>query len=144
MKGAVDTLKYSIGKITGEIAAFDAGGVSDSLKVVMASFKEKGEGLDEVLKSSKSLMDSLQNLPIRKAIVSLTNTLEQTTELLEAMQSSDGNIGKLMKDDSLYNSLNKLLVDLDKLAIHFNEYPKDFMKPLGRKHKKLKGVPQED
>ena len=61
-----------------------------------------------------------------------------------AVQSEEGTVGKMLSNDSVYNSLNKLLVDLDKLAIHFNEYPKDFMAPLGRKKKKLKGVPQEE
>ena len=67
-----------------------------------------------------------------------------TSELLEALQEEDGSLGKLMNDDSLYRNLNKLLIDLDKLAIHFNEYPKDFMAPLGRKKKKLKGVTSEE
>lgn len=144
IKGAVDTLKYSIGTITGQIEAFDAGGVSDSLKLVMASFKERAESLDLVLISSKNLMDSLQNLPIRDAMVSLSKTLEETTQLIQLLQSNEGTVGKLLNNDSVYNSLNKLLIDLDKLAIHFNEYPKDFMAPLGRKQKKLKGVTTAD
>jgi hypothetical protein len=40
----------------------------------------------------------------------------------------------------LYNNLNQLLFDLDKLTLHFNQYPKDFLKPLGRKSKKMKGL----
>jgi len=143
-KGVADTLKHSIGSITNEIEALDAGSLSDSLKIMMFSFKEKAESLDMVLVSSKSLLDSLQNLPMRQAMVSLTNTLAETSKLLETIQSEGGTVGKLLNNDSLYNNLNKLLIDIDKLAIHFNEYPRDFMKPLGRKHKKLEGIPQED
>ena len=53
-------------------------------------------------------------------------------------RNEDGTLGKLMTNDSVYNNLNQLLIDLDKLSNHLNEHPKDFFSPLGKKSKKVK------
>jgi len=43
-----------------------------------------------------------------------------------------------LKEDSLYNNLNKTVIDLDKLLSHINENPKHFFAPLGKNSKKIK------
>ncbi|MEQ9008020.1 MAG: hypothetical protein RLP12_09065, partial [Ekhidna sp.] len=82
-------------------------------------------------------------VPLSETLVKVNESLDHVNKLLLAVQSEEGTVGKLLNNDSVYNNLNKLLVDLDELVIHFNNYPKDFMGPLGRKNKKLKGIPQE-
>ena len=79
-----------------------------------------------------------------EAITLLHKMFNQMNEMMAAIQSEEGTIGKLINNDSVFNSMNQVMVDLDALLIHFNNYPKDFMSPLGRKKKKLKGVPAED
>lgn len=100
--------------------------------------------LDPILRKSSGVLDSLNNLELQKTVNGVNDLLAQLNSTLLKMESEEGTLGKLMSNDSVYNNLNKLLVDLDKLAIHFNQYPKDFLKPLGRKHKKLKGIPENE
>lgn len=143
ISGVVDTLKYSIGTLTAKAQRLDLQGPVANLNELLESFKARSEQLEGVLASSKALMDSLNSLPLNETLASMNKSMESINELMASLQSDKGTIGKLMNNDSVYNSLNKLLVDLDELAIHFNNYPKDFMKPLGRKNKKLRGVSQE-
>ena len=143
IKGVVDTLKYSIGSITRKINRIDVQPLVANLETVTASFNDRSKQLDTLLRSSNVLMDSLKSIEYNTLVQNLNTTIEGINELMANLQSEKGTIGKLMTNDSIYNNLNKLLVDLDELAIHFNNYPKDFMKPLGRKNKKLKGVSQE-
>jgi phospholipid/cholesterol/gamma-HCH transport system substrate-binding protein len=143
LKGLVDTLKYSIGSITRKVNRIDIQPLVDNLDSVTLSFSDRSKQLDTLLQSSNVLMDSLKAIEYNALVLNLNRTLEGINELMMNVQSENGTIGKLMANDSVYNSLNKLLVDLDELAIHFNNYPKDFMKPLGRKNKKLKGVSLE-
>jgi len=42
-----------------------------------------------------------------------------------------------MTDDSLYVNLNRLLLNLDTLAVHFDENPKHFLAPLGKNKKRI-------
>lgn len=143
LQGVVDTLKYSIGSITRKINRLDVQPLVSNLDSLTLSFNDRSKQLDTLLQSSNVLMDSLKAIEYNALVGNLNKTMEGINELLANLQSEKGTIGKLMTNDSIYNSLNKLLVDLDELTIHFNNYPKDFLRPLGRKNKKLKGVSQE-
>ena len=144
IQGAVDTLKYSIGVLTSKANRLDIEGVVDNTTDLLVSFKQRSEELKDLLEGSKTLIDSLNQVPLADAMEKVNSSLDEVNKLLVAVQSDSGTVGKLLSSDSVYNNLNKLLIDLDKLAIHFNEYPKDFMAPLGRKKKKLKGVSSEE
>ncbi len=111
---------------------------------LIENLNDRVSQFDPILAKGDQLMDSLNNLNLNETITSANNLLDQMTELLLEIDNGEGTLGKLANNDSLYNNLNQLLVDLDKLVIHFDQYPKDFMKPLGRKHKKLQGVEQDN
>ena len=143
ISGTVDTLKYSIGKITQKVDNLQVEKVISSTDSLLLSIQDRSLELKGLITSSTNLMDSLNNLPLKETLVKVNTSLDYVNDLLMAVQSDSGTVGKLLQSDSLYNNLNKLLVDMDELVIHFNNYPKDFMKPLGRKNKKLKGVSQE-
>ena len=57
--------------------------------------------------------------------------------MVTAFSNKEGSLGKLMYEDSLYNNLNKTMLDLDSLLIHMNENPKHFFGPLGKSSKKI-------
>ena len=142
IKGTVDTLKYSIGSITSKINELDVQQPIDSLTTLISSFRKRSEQLEGVIAGSEELMDSLNSLPLGATVAKLNQSMDQLNKIMLSVQSDDGTIGKMLNNDSVYNNLNKLLVDMDELIIHFNNYPKDFMKPLGRKNKKLEGISQ--
>lgn len=107
---------------------------------LIENVNDQVEKLDPILTNTNRVLDSLANLEISQTLVNVNGMLKQVTELLSEIDNGEGTLGKLANNDSLYNNLNKLLVDLDQLTIHFNQYPRDFLKPLGRKHDKLEGI----
>ncbi|MEM7297673.1 MAG: MlaD family protein [Bacteroidota bacterium] len=143
ISGTVDTLKYSIGTITNKVKRMNVQRPLDSLTMLISSFKERSDQLEGVIAGSEELMDSLNSLPLSETISKLNQSMDEFNKIMVAVQSDEGTVVKMLNNDSLYNNLNKLLVDMDELIIHFNNYPKDFMKPLGRKNKKLRGISQE-
>ena len=144
IKGTVDTLKYSIGTLTYKVNRLDIESTLNNTNELLISFKERSEQLEGLLASSKSLVDSLRSIPVDETLLKLNESLDHVNNLMLAVQSDSGTLGKLLNDDALYDNLNKILIDLDALIIHFRNYPKDFMRPLGRKHKKLKGISQKN
>lgn len=100
--------------------------------------------LEPILRKSNGVLDSLNNLELSKSLKSIDLLVNQLNSTLLLLENEEGTVGKLMNNDSLYNNLNKLLIDMDRLIIHFNQYPKDFMSPLGRKNRKLRGLPEGD
>ncbi|WP_370089852.1 MlaD family protein [Ekhidna sp.] len=141
--GTVDTLKYSIGTITSKVNRLNVEGTIKNADDLLISFKQRSDQLAGVLKSTKVLMDSLNAVPLSETLAKVNESLEHVNKLLLAIQSDEGTVGKMLNNDSVYNNLNKLLVDMDELIIHFNNYPKDFLGPLGKKNKNLKGISQE-
>lgn len=143
IKGTVDTLKYSIGSITNKVNRLDLQQPIDSLTMLISSFKERSEQIEGVIAGSEQLMDSLNSLPLGQTMAKLNQSMDELNKIMASIQSEQGTVGKMLNNDSLYNNLNKVLVDMDKLIIHFDNHPKDFLKPLGRSNKKLKGISQE-
>lgn len=83
------------------------------------------------------LADSLMAVDIQSTLDNTSMLMKTMNETLLMMQDEDGTLGRLMKDDSIYVSLNNVLIDLDKLLIHMNENPKHFFGPLGKSQKKI-------
>jgi phospholipid/cholesterol/gamma-HCH transport system substrate-binding protein len=99
--------------------------------------------LEATMKNLEVASDSLKNVDFNETIQSTNELLANLNVTLDSLQNANGTLGKLMSEDSLYNNLNRTLMNLDKLIIHFNNYPKDFMGPLGKKHKKLEGLKED-
>ncbi len=135
LKGAIHDMRGTLSHIGPEItfAVQEYGSLATALKKQVSS-------VEPILAKTNVLMDSLNALQLNRSVNNLNETLERINVILATLQTEEGTVGKLLNNDSLHDNLNKLLVDLDKLTIHFNNYPKDFLKPLSRKNKKLKGV----
>ena len=149
MEGLGDTLKVSFSKMNLLISSVTQT-LNDNKAQIDSSFASINgltkkltmnlEPLKPMLENMAALSDSLSNSDFKATITSTNNLLENLDTTLDSLKNEQGTIGKLMANDSLYNNLNQTMVDLDKLLIHFNNYPKDFMGPLGRKNKNLKGA----
>lgn len=140
ISGTVDTLKYAIGTLTHKVNRLNLEGTLTNADQLLVSFKNRSDQLEGVIGDSQNLMDSLNTIPFSETIGKVNESLDHVNKLLLALQSEESTVGKILNNDSIYNNLNNLLVNMDSLVIHFNNYPKDFLGPLGRKHKKLRGV----
>ncbi len=115
-----------------------------AVKETLTGFKELSGKLDlrmddlGVLMSKYSdLADSLKAIDFKKTLEEANILLATMNETLLLIQDENGTIGRMLKDDSVYVSLNNALLDLDLLLIHMNENPKHFFKPLGKSRKKI-------
>ena len=48
--------------------------------------------------------------------------------LLDSINDPDGTVGKLMSDDSVYNSVDSLLINIDGLVRKIQENPRKYIK----------------
>lgn len=107
----------------------------------LANFSEvlsrnKGK-LDTVFMNLENISDSLANANTRTLISNISNTFEETSVLLERINSGEGSLGLLAGDDSLYLSLNAAIISLDSLISDLNENPKKYVhfSVFGKKEK---------
>lgn len=93
--------------------------------------------LKPTLKNFEVLSDSLKRMEINRTLTKTQQTLSSLNETLSKLKKGDNTVSKLLTEDSLYVNLNKLLVRMDSLVAHLNNYPKHFTSPLGKSHKKI-------
>lgn len=149
LKGSGEKINETIGQLqlmserVNSTIARNQQGIAEivsSTALLMDNLNNKIDRLGPLMEKSSSAIDSINNLNINQTLSGIDTVLFNLNETILYIKESEGSIGKLINEDSVYNNLNKLLVDIDKLVIHFDQYPKDFLKPLGRKHKKLEGT----
>jgi len=119
----------------------NASGKMDDLS---ASFKGVAENLNGTLTELKPaitnfkiLSDSLKRLQLNQTLAKTQQTIGRLNETLAKLSKGDNTASKLLTEDSLYVNLNKVLYGLDSLSYHLNRYPKHFLGPLGKSHKKV-------
>jgi phospholipid/cholesterol/gamma-HCH transport system substrate-binding protein len=103
----------------------------------MVEVKERIESLDPIINKSGETLDKINALELEQTLKDVSALLATMNQTVESINNGEGTVGKIMNDDELYNNLNQAMLDLDSLLVHFNQYPKHFMSPLGKSHKKV-------
>lgn len=85
------------------------------------------KNLPAITKNLNQLSDSLANAPIKNTIKELNKTLSETKILMANINEGKGTLGKLAKNDSLYNNLNKSLANLEQLLGDLKAHPKRYV-----------------
>lgn len=94
-------------------------------------------GLKPLTDEYTQLGEKLNAVDIESRLVSMDSLLLGTRSFLDKLNSNDGTLGKLMSDDSLYNTMTQTMADLDSLFIDLRYNPKRYMhfSVFGRKNR---------
>lgn len=111
--------------------------LSDGFKSVSEKLNSTLDDLKPAMSNLHALSDSLRVLELSETIRKTQQTLESLNKALGRLNEGDNTVSKMLTEDELYENMNKLLLNLDTLANHFNSYPKHFMAPLGKSRKKI-------
>ncbi|MEQ8362729.1 MAG: MlaD family protein [Cyclobacteriaceae bacterium] len=116
----------------------------EKMKELSLSFKTTSDNLTVTLRdlrpvigNFKTFSDTLKQMELNKTVAKTQQTLDNLNSTLSKLNSGDNTVSKLMTDDSLYVNLNRLLLNLDTLAVHFDSNPKHFLAPLGKNKKRI-------
>lgn len=86
-----------------------------NLNSLSATLEKNTSKIDNIIGNFSNLSDSLAKSQLKSAIAEAEQTLVQFNKLASDINAGKGTVGKLMKNDSLYNHLNQASDDLDKL-----------------------------
>lgn len=119
LESAMSNVKSIAKTIDGKSAELDA--FVDNL----AAFSGKLEGIavkiDTTMSGVNGVVDQLNESDIKGLVASFKS-------LVENINDPDGSLNKLMKDDSVYNSVDSLLNDVNILVKKIQENPKKYLK----------------
>lgn len=111
--------------------------LSHSFKITSDNLAVTLNDLRPVIQNFKTFSDTLKQMELNATVAKTQLTLDNLNNTLSKLNSGDNTVSKLMTDDSLYVNLNRLLLNLDTLAVHFDENPKHFLAPLGKNKKRI-------
>lgn len=116
-----------------------------SLNQTMNSFKEASGNLNSLIKTNKEklnntfanleiasenfakLSDSLAQIETGKMVKDLENIISRFNSILEGIENGEGSIGKLLKDDKLYDNLEGASKQLELLLEDMKLHPKRYV-----------------
>ncbi|OJV19554.1 MAG: hypothetical protein BGO30_06700 [Bacteroidetes bacterium 41-46] len=111
-----ETISSNLGESGPEITA-----TLENLKNLTAKLDVAAEPLGKTVSNLSEITDSL-------AAADLAATIGSLKTLLDELRNPQGSIGKLMATDSLHNSVNTLVKNLDDLIENINNNPKKYIK----------------
>jgi phospholipid/cholesterol/gamma-HCH transport system substrate-binding protein len=101
--------------------------ITTNMNQLTASLIETEKQLKPLLAKTGTLADSLNALRLGETVQSANKTLAELRQILSSVESGKGTAGKLIKDETLYDNLNKTMVSLNKLMTNFREQPKRYV-----------------
>lgn len=103
-------------------------GKSAELESFIDNLKIMSDKLAPVMDKVDSTVGNLNTITASLGEADIKAMVESANSLLDRIQDPDGTLGRLMKDDSVYDSVDELVSDLDKLIKAIQENPKKYMK----------------
>ena len=101
--------------------------VLSNLSGITSNLNKNEQKITNILNNFSNLSDTLAKTQLKSAITNADKTLKELNGLLAKINEGQGTLGKLAKNDSLYNNLNKSADDLDKLLKDLKENPKRYV-----------------
>jgi phospholipid/cholesterol/gamma-HCH transport system substrate-binding protein len=108
------------------------------LNGITANLDHNNEKITKIIDNMASVSDSLAKSQLKEAIDDADKAMKELNTLVAGINQGQGTLGKLAKNDSLYISLNKSSMDLDKLLKDLRINPERYIhfSVFGRKERK--------
>lgn len=115
------------------------------LDVTISNFKNISESIDKLIKSNEEklsnvianaekminnlakLSDTLINANVGLTIKNFETTVHNLNKILTSIEAGDGTLGKLLKDEEMYNNLTNASKEMEALLREMKLHPKRFV-----------------
>jgi len=128
-------LKNSIAGLNTTIASF--GETSKSLNNLVENNQEQIESaltnVETITSNLTKVTDSLANANLGNTIKDLQTTINNFNSVLASIDEGKGSIGKLFKDEGLYNNLKAATKEMEELLRDIKLHPKRYFRILSKK-----------
>ena len=103
-------------------------GRSEELASFVENLSELSGKLNSIVEKADTTISGVNTVVASISEADLQGVVSSMKTLLDNMNDPDGTIGKLFVDNSVYNSVDALLVDIDTLIKKIQENPKKYLR----------------
>lgn len=166
VEGAVsnaDSLLINFNKVLDDATKANLRQGIEGLNELVSSFQKTADGINQLLGRNQSQLDStidnfgrisanlagvsdtLANAGLGETVEQLQETLTNLSAVIARIESGEGTMGRLMKDEALYENLSEASRELDLLLQDFRLNPKRYVNVsvFGKKQKEYT-LPEDD
>ena len=111
--------------------------LKDNMNQLVVGLNNTQQQIPVMMTKFGEAADSVKVIRFNETLIQMESTLKEMQDMMASINSGAGTLGKLVKEDTLYNNLNQSLLSLDTLLQHMNSNPKHFFAPLGKSRKKI-------
>ncbi|MHB8260058.1 MAG: MlaD family protein [Bacteroidia bacterium] len=101
--------------------------ILSKVQSIASNLEKNNEKITNILNNFSTISDSLAKSNIKATIDHTNLAILQANSLLEGLSNGKGTLGKLLKNDSIYNNLNRASNDLDLLLLDLRAHPKRYV-----------------
>lgn len=122
-------IKNAIAELNATMKSFKS--VSYSVNSLVKNNDEKLSSMlnnfDSISRDLALVTNDLKGVKLSKTVASLDNTLNKVNMLMTRVENGEGSIGKLLKDEGLYNNLEGAALQMEQLLEDFKLNPKRYI-----------------
>ena len=126
MNPALANSLHNIDQITAHLVT-----TTNELNRLSASLNHQMPGtltkVDGLLDNTTALAKSLSELDIAMTMAKVNNTLQNVEQMTAKLNSDDGTLGLLMRDQELYRNMASTMGHVDSLMIDLKQHPKRYV-----------------
>lgn len=111
-----------------ETLAVSVSGKSEDLESLITNLTKFSEKFESIAEKADSAMNGVNSAVASISESDIEGVVKSFRTLLENMNDPDGTIGKLFVDNSVYDSVESLLNDIDSLITKIQENPKKYLR----------------
>jgi phospholipid/cholesterol/gamma-HCH transport system substrate-binding protein len=98
-----------------------------NIESITSNIQNNNDKIADAISNLSSISDSIAGAELRSAINRANESLDETHQILQKINSGEGNIGLLVNNDSLYYNLESLTGEIDRLMKDLQENPKKYI-----------------
>lgn len=128
-------LKSSIAKLNSTISSFKttSSSLNDLVTTNQVKLNSTLSNVEIISGNLSKLTDSIANAGLTKTIKNLQSTISNFDKILVSIENGEGSIGKLMKEEGLYDNLEGATKELEELLKDIKLHPKRYFRILSKK-----------
>lgn len=127
--GSLNSTLGHLSSISGSLDGIVSDGKDDikdivaNLNSLSRTLSEKSDNIGGIIDNFEAISDSLRSAELTSVVNNLSSSLEALNAVLNQVNSGEGSLGKLLKDDALYDSLATASGNLGQLLEDIKKHP---------------------
>ena len=103
------------------------GATISNMKKISETLSNNADNLDNIMKNLSNVSDTLSALQLQASLHRFDDVLTNLDEIMTKVNNQEGSLGLLVNDPLLYNNLNRISQNLNRLLIDLRQNPKRFI-----------------